>query len=335
MYKNILLAIIIAIFAGCSAPKPQQVPSWYTKPQQVPSWYTKPPKDFKNFYAIGAAENEQKAKSIAINTLRQNISADIEASVKSLSHRLSYNLKMHQKIKDETMHLCNTFSMKNVKIQKTKLFNAQTLVLVSITKEELFKKIQPDLNSKIKNLKAKYNNNKNILSLERYIYLKPLMSQYAYLISGTAFAQIAIPTYNSNNNLKLLNEISDEYYTLKSKINFYVLSDGNSRIYSKALRDAIKKEGLRASGKNRDNNTLKLLITSKTNNEKKYMFNISKNLIKFTTYDANKNKIFFRQHTFIGKSRKNHKDAKLQTIEHINTKIKQLGVFSLIGVQSK
>lgn len=325
MYKNLLLVIIIAIFAGCSAPKPEQTPSWYTNP----------PKDFKNFYAVAAASNEQKAKNIAINTLRQNINKDIESSLNSQNNKLSHDTKMFQEVMSATAHLCNTFSMRNVKVEKQALFNSQTLILVSIPREELFKKIQPDLDSKIRSLKEKYDDNKESIAIERYVYLKPLISQYAYLASRTAFAQIAVSTYNSNDNFRVLRELADEYYALKSKINFYVLSDLNSRIYSKAIRDALEKEGLSISNKNKDKNTLKLLITSQTDNGQEYTFNVSKNLVKFTTFDADKNKILFKQHTFIGKSRKNHKDAKIQTLGHINTKIKHLGIFNFIGIQSK
>ncbi|PHQ65454.1 MAG: hypothetical protein COB99_03985 [Sulfurimonas sp.] len=325
MYKKILLAIIIAIFAGCSAPKPEHAPSWYTNP----------PKDYKNFYAVASASDETKVKSIAINVLRQNINKDLDASFRRPNHRLTPQTDMLREIKSANLHLAKTLSMRGIKVEKTKLFNGQMLMLISMPKVELFKKIQNDLNTKIKNLEKVYNSHNNTIAIERYLYLKPLMSQYAYLASRTAFAQISISTYNSSDNFRLLQELGSEYHNLQSSINFYILSDGNSRVYTKAIRDAIEKDGLSISKKSKDSHTLKLLISSKTDNGKEYTFNVSKNLVKFATFDSKKNKILFRQHTFIGKSRKNHKDAKLQTVGHIKTKIKQLGIYDFIGVQSK
>ena len=67
----------------------------------------------------------------------------------------------------------------------------------------------------------------------------------------------------------------------------------------------------------------------------KYTFMVSKNLVKFTTYDDNKNKVAFRQHTFVGKSRKNHRDAKNQTAINLKSKIRKLGIFNFIGVEKK
>ena len=325
MYKFFLLAIIIAIFAGCSAPKPEHAPSWYTNP----------PKDYKNFYAVASASDETKVKSIATNVLRQNISKDLDASFKTPNHRLTPQANMMREIRSANSHLSNTLSMRGVKVEKTEVFNSQTLMLISIPRVELFKKVQDDLNSKIKNLEKSYNAHNNTIEIERYVYLKPLMSQYAYLASRTAFAQISISTYNVSNNFRVLQELGSEYHNLQSSINFYILSDGNSRVYTKAIREAIEKDGLSISKKNKDSHTLKLLISSKTDNGQEYTFNVSKNLVKFITFDAKKNKILFRQHTFIGKSRKSHKDAKLQTIGHIKTKVKQLGIYDFIGVQSK
>ncbi|EDZ61747.1 hypothetical protein SMGD1_0832 [Sulfurimonas gotlandica GD1] len=325
MYKNILFAVIIAIFAGCSAPKPQQAPSWFTNL----------PKDYKNFYAVAAASDETKAKSIAINELRKNIIKDLDASFSTPNHSLSPSSQMLNEIISANLHLANTLSMRAIKVEKTELFNGQILMLISIQREELFKKINSDLNTKIKRLGQFYSLNKDTIPIKRYVYLKPLMSQYAYLASRTAFAQISISTYNSNNNFRLLKELENEYNNLQTSINFYILSDGNSRVYTKTIKDAIEKDGLSVSNKSKDSHTLKLLISSSTDNTNEYTFNVSKNLVKFTTFDANKNQILFRQHTFIGKSRKNHQDAKEQTIEHINAKVKQLGIFDFIGIQSK
>nr|MDA3908900.1 hypothetical protein [Sulfurimonas sp.] len=321
----ILLAIIIAIFAGCSAPKPEQAPSWYTNP----------PKDYKNFYEVAAASDETKVKSVAINTLRQNIIRDLDASFKAQNHRLIPQEDMLIEIKSANSHLANTLSMRSVKVEKTEIFNGQTLMLISIPRVALFKKVQDDLTSKIGSLKKLYNSHNDTIDIRRYVYIKPLVSQYAYLASRTAFAQISISTYSPNDNFRLLQEIYDEYNKLKSSINFYILSDGNSRLYTNSIKKAIQKDGLEVVNKAKDSHTLKLLISSKTENTKEYTFNVSKNLVKFTTLDTKKNKLIFRQHTFIGKSRRSHKDAKLQTISHINTKIKQLGIFDFIGLQSK
>ena len=59
MYKNILLALLVAFIAGCSKPKPQTVPSWYTNV----------PQDYKLLYAVGSSSDIDKAKKIAIMSL--------------------------------------------------------------------------------------------------------------------------------------------------------------------------------------------------------------------------------------------------------------------------
>ncbi|MEA2091410.1 MAG: hypothetical protein U9O83_03470 [Campylobacterota bacterium] len=325
MYKNILLALIIAIFAGCSAPKPKLQPSWYTNP----------PKDYKNFYAVATANNDAVAKNLATLSLRESINADLDSSFKVPNHKLAPEPKMLQKIISSNAKLCKKLSLRGVKVEKSQIFNGQTLILISISREELFKKLQLISGVKFQNLKEQYNKNKNDIAIRRYTQIKPLMAQYASLASATGCKQISVSTYNSNNDFRVLKELHDEFKKLKSSINFYILSDGNSRIYTKGVIEAIKKAGLSISRKVKDSSTFKLLITSKTTDSKEYSFNMSKNLVKFTTFDANENKIAFRQHTFIGKSRKNHKEAKYQAAIYLNKKIDKLGIFDFIGIQKK
>nr|WP_321267686.1 hypothetical protein [uncultured Sulfurimonas sp.] len=325
MYKNLLFILILAIFAGCSAPKPQQMPSWYTNP----------PKDYKNFYGVASSNSETKAKNIAINIIRENIAKDLDAMLDRKNHNLKLSYKMLDKIKNENLHLSKTLSMRAIKIEKVEVFNAKTLILVSVSKEKLFEKIHQDLKNKIRNLKTQYSKNKEVHELKRYLHLKPLMAQYAYLNSRILFASVSISTYNPNDNFLLLQNIKDEYNALKKNINFFVLSDVNSIIYTDSIKKAILNDELSISRKSKDKHTLKLLITSQGENSNEYTFDVSKNLVKFTILDANKNKIFFRQHTFIGKSRKNHEDAKLQTIDYVEKKIQHLGIYNFLGIYSK
>lgn len=325
MYKNLLIIIIITIFAGCSAPKPDKKPNWYTSP----------PKDYKNFYAVAAASNEVKAKGLATISLRERINAELDSSFKAPNHKLSPTPEMLKEIIINNARICNELTIRGVKIEKSEIFNGQTLILISMPREELFKKLQVLSDNKFKDLKLDYNSNKNLVDIKRYVHIKPLMSQYAYLASLSACKEISISTFSSSSNFRLLKALSDEYEKLKSTINFYILSDGNSRIYTKAIKEAIKKDGFTLSRKMADNNTLKVIITSKTTSSQEYTFMVSKNLVKFTTYDADKNKVSFRQHTFVGKSRKSLKEAKHQTSVNLSSKIRKLGIFNFIGMKKK
>ena len=325
MYKNLLIAIIITIFAGCSAPKPEKEPIWYTTP----------PKDNTNFYAVATSSSEAKAKNLAILSLRENINADLDASFKTPDHKLSPEPKMLQEILVNNARICKELTIKSVKVEKSQIFNGQLYLLISISKEELFKKFLLPLEKEFKNLELQFNSNKNLQSIKRYVHIKPLMSQYVSLASLIAFKELSISSFSSSSNFRVLKELSDEYKHLKSTISFYILSDGNSIIYTKAIKEAIKKEGFTIYRKVKDSNTLKLIISSETTTSQEYTFMVSKNLVKFSTYDESKNKISFRQHTFIGKSRKSLKDAKMQTKVNLSSKIRKLGIFNFIGMKTK
>ncbi|MFT7003274.1 MAG: hypothetical protein ACJAWW_000620 [Sulfurimonas sp.] len=325
MYKNLLIILIIALFAGCSNPKPQQIPSWYTNP----------PKDYKNFYAVASAQNKMKAKNLAINALRKNINTELDASFQTTNHMLASSPKILEEIMKSNNNLCNKLSMMYARIEKSEVFNGEVLILLSVPREELFQKIKHISDIKFKELEKQYNLSKDSMPIQRYANIKPLMSQYTTLASQIAFEKISIATYSADNEFKLLKLLDDEYKKLQSQIHVYILSDGNSRIYTKSIKEAIQKEGLRTERGTKDDNTFKLIISSQTTNSQDYSFMVSSNLVKYVLFDSEKNKLLFRQHTFVGKSRKSYQDAKLQTALHQASKIKQLGIFDFIGLKNE
>jgi hypothetical protein len=329
MYKTLLFIIISSLFIGCSSqPKPVSAPT------VIPTWYTNPLKDDKNFYVTASSNNLKVVKKIAINSLRDNIAKEIENSFKTPNHELKPTIDMKRKINNEIDHLCKTISMRNVKTLNSDFFKNKHLILIAIAKKDLCLNIQDDVKDKINKLRISYNENKNTTDIQRYLHLEPLMSQYEYLASRIALSEICSPSDKINSDFKLLQNLEYEYHNLKSKINFYILSDYNSRLYSKVIVNALKKDGLHISKTNKNSHTLKLSMSSKTEDTSDYSFNKSKTRVIFTTFNANGKKVLYRQHTFIGKSRKSHKDAKVQTFQHMKSKVRQLGILNFIGVKS-
>jgi len=78
MYKNILLVLIIAFIAGCSKPKPETIPSWYTN---IPT-------DYKLLYAVGVSDNVNKAKKLALVSLRDTLNKNIDKEFKKKNYVL-------------------------------------------------------------------------------------------------------------------------------------------------------------------------------------------------------------------------------------------------------
>lgn len=210
MYRNLLIAIIIAIFAGCSAPKPKQPPSWYTNL----------PKDYKNFYAVASANSQAKAKNLALHSLRKNINIELDALFKNSNNKLSPTSKRVQEILKSNSHLSNKLSFRSAKIEKSEVFNGETLILISISKKKIFEKVQLISDAKFNNLKREYNTNKDAIAIKRFAQIQPLMTQYAELASASAAKDIALSSYSSNANFRVLKELSDEYDRLRSTISF-------------------------------------------------------------------------------------------------------------------
>ncbi|MCW8894682.1 MAG: LPP20 family lipoprotein [Sulfurimonas sp.] len=324
MYKNILLAIIIAIITGCSAPKPEQAPSWYTNI----------PQDDKLFYAVGAADTIDKAKNNAIASMRENLAEQIDNSFKEVTHKLlPIDNTILQNIFKQNLDISKKLFFKNITLANSQSFKGEKLVLISISKQDLFKKLKIISDAQFLRTKQEYAVTRNSATLKRFIVLDELMEKFAHIASLAEYKTFLLSTYNSDDEFEFLKNMKNEYDRLKASINIYVLTDSNSRIFSKIIKNSLNEKGLSTKNSFENEVSLKLLITSETTQSQEYSFNQSKSLVKFTLFDKQKTLLSLRQHTFIGKSRKSYEDAKIQSAVYLKNKINKLGIFDFIGIE--
>ena len=325
MYKYIITAILIAIFTGCSAPKPKHAPSWYTSP----------PKDFKYFYSTASGNSITHAKNKAIANMRKVIQDDIDAVFTSKTTKLKLDGNFDIKpILEENEHLVNTISFVNLKIEKSEKFNDQQLILLKIPRKSIFDKLSIISSKRFRSSKENYTKIKEGDKwIRKYDILNKSIKDFAKLASITEAKRVTLNSFDNRQDINYLNQLLEEYLTLKNEISVFVVSDINSRIYVKGVKNALYNSGLELSKKPKSDKSLKLFITSTTKNVQDYGFNRSSSLVKYTTYDLDKNVVAFRQHTFSAKSRRSYTDAKVQTINHQKSMIKKLGIFDFIGVK--
>ena len=326
MYKNILIAFIIAIFAGCSAPAP--------KPETQPSWYTSKPKDYNNFYAVASSADVDKAKKIAINSLRTEILSDLNSMFKKehpILGKLDENTRAE--VLSHNEEICMKLSMGSATQVKSKEYKGETLILVSIPRLELFNQVARMEADTFTTIKQMYETISEDIAIKKYFALKPLMSQYPTLASFTAFKEYAVSTFNAHDDYIFLKNLRAQFNAFKLNISFNVLSDANSVQFAQGIKAAIEAEGFKVSTRPLSKDSLKVLITSVTTDSQDYSYYQSSSLVRYTTYNVNKKPIFFRQHTFVGKSRKSYKDGKRQAEIQAISSINKLGFFEFLGLK--
>ena len=331
MLKNILLGFIIALIAGCSTPKPDTPPSWYTTL----------PKDDTNFYGVGDGKSEDEAKEKALISLRNNLKQELNTAFKDKNHKLNkVNEDIFSQILEMNTYLSNTLSTQDIKIEKSANFKNTQLVLLSLPKTSILHQINDVLEMQLHEAQREYKsfseikieNDNPIIAVKKYKIIHQAMKEFPKTASLVQLKKSSLSAYSANKKFDFLYKFAKDYSKLKSDITFYVLSDVNSLTYVPPIIEAIELEGIVNSRTAHGKYSLKLLVTSKTDNVQDYSFNKSKNLVKLKTYDENKNEIAFRQHTFIGMSRKDYDDAKKHSAEYLKAKIKKLGIFEFIGI---
>jgi len=325
MYKYLLSAIIISIFTACSGPKP-------TNP---PAWYTSMPKDFQFFYSVGSGKTITHAKNNAIVQLRKQIQDTLNSTFSDNKTKLKIPSDINiNEILSENERFVNTMSLMDLKIEKTEEFNGEQLILLKLPRTSIFTKLNILASKNMKKSKAESALVKESDPwIKQFSILSNCMQDYPKLASLVEAKKVVLNSHNNLAEINYLNELSEKYLNLKNELSIYVISDINSRAYVQAVKDALSSKGIELSEKPKSDKSLKLYITSTTENIQDYGFNRSKSLVKYSTYDLNKKKILFKQHTFSAKSRKSYSDAKIQTVVHQGSKIKKLGIFDFLGVR--
>lgn len=323
MYKYLLIIIITALFIGCSTPKPDKVPLWYTSP----------PQDSKFFYATGSGINPLKAKKNAVSNLRASIEHDLNKVFLNKSTKLK--IFRNQDIKPilkENEIFSNTIVMRGLKIKEASVFKKDHLILIKLPRSLVFNYADKLFIKKLAHFKTKYESSQDKPAINKYVTFLKELPNYYKLISLLQAKKLSLKTYDGDEESIYLNKIGDKFYKLKQNISFHVLSDVNSKMYVSSVKDAIIDSGLTLSSQPLSKDSLKLFITSKTINSKDYTFNKSKTLIKYRTYNQDKKEVAFRQHTFVAKSRVSHQDAKQHSVLHQKNMIERLGIYNFIGL---
>ena len=322
MYKTLFIALALTFFAGCSAPQPKTPPTWYTSP----------PQDHTYFYAVAIADEETHARNKAIASLRESLAEQMIKAYQDPKHPL-------QELDNTTLielthgakHLANTLSIKNVQVEESQSYHENTLVLIKVAKKDIFDTLESISVPRFHSLQSRYEMLQDKIAIQGYKDLRSLIKEYNQLANLVQLKKLALVSYQTQKEFALLRELRHLYTQYQADISIHLLSDANSIAFIQALKKSIQENDLEISKIPKSNHSLTLLMQSSTKQLMEYDFMLSKTLIEFSLYDVQKNKIASRQHTLIGKSRKSHLDAKMQSAKSLQALLKQKGLFDTLG----
>jgi len=323
MYKKILFIILIFFISACSTPKVEK--------ETLQKLTT--PVDANLYYAVGVSDTVEKAKKNAVTAMREGLNKEVDSLLKNTRNQLQpLESEMLENILSQNAHISKKLSLQKIKIEKSQKFKNNRVILISISKEKLFKKLKTISNKQFLRVKQEYDINQSTIAIKRFSTIQRLMRSFTTISSFALYKSFLQPTYSADEEFGFLKKINREYNELKTDINIYVLTDANSRIFVPNIKDAINKKGLSTKNSVDNNKSLKLLITSTTEQTKDYNFFQSKSTIKLTTFNKKKKIIAFKQYIFIGQSAKNYKDAKGHAYTAMSRQLKKNGLFKFIGI---
>ncbi len=325
LYKYILVLSSIFFLFGCSSATP--------KLQSKPLWVNNLPKNNDYFYAVASANSYTKAKNIAIFSLRKRFKKTLDKKFLSTKHPLTnINRQLQQKILKENEKLTKKFPMRGLRVIDSQVYNNKTFILIALSKKILFEYLQQHSQTRFANDQKHLKQSTNLADIQKFIKIKPLLQNFAAIASYAQFKKLTFAQYDTTKEFNYLQELYQTYEYLRTSISFHLVSDAESVVFAQTLKNILIQENLPLNKHSSTKNSIQVFISSVATNSKEYEFSKVNILLKLSSYDIKKHKIAFKQHTFVGRSRRGFQDAKQQAVEHMSSKIKRFRVFDFLGL---
>lgn len=264
--------------------------------------------------------------------MRNELQHELNIKFENNTTKLYYDQNDLKKILTSNETFCQTLSLRGVKVLKHKKFQNQEYVLVAISKEMLFKKIDFKAKQLLEDIKDRYKKSSHKIPLERYHSFQNIRELLFPYITMNEFQKIILRDYNTLDSDILLNKIQKEYFTFKNNITIHVLGDLASKDFTPHVKNAFLHNALSCDLMQKTKHTYRVILKTQTQDYDEYGFHMSKSVVVFQLYNSKQQLVSSKRHTFIGKSRKSYGDAHLQTALNVRARIAKLGIYEIVGI---
>lgn len=316
---------ILLFFIGCGGSG--------VEPIAYPSWYLNPPQNNGSFlYGVGEGKDIDAAKASALNSISASLSITVSSEFKKDESSSSYNgnEKSYTSAINRVKAEVKKIEFNDYQVIQNQMLSGTLLVLVEVSRHKLFNAQKEKLDRYSNELSVEQKSIKNYSPLKQaYLYEQSLEKTDKL----KSFALLTKTINSDFDTQPYLNQVSDIQHNRKNALNqakVSITSDTDAKIFIDTLKEGLNKAGIKTVS-NYANTRIHLKNRFQT--DEIYGFKIAKSTLSLSTLDAKNKTLATRTLTLNGKSRYDYEKAKLNTAHMLSQKIKDEGIFTLLGIQ--
>jgi len=303
--------------------------------ESVPSWYFNPPSDNEtSWYGVGEGSTLRQAKDSALADIASRLSVTISSKVSKNATQTStgafssYNQNVNVNQESEVKKI----AFNNFEVVSTSQNDSKALVLVEVDKAKFLKDQLQTLTDTVNDINGLQPKGKSVL--EQYQELKsmaPDVEKAKTILS--ILTTFEIP-FDRTKMAHAVSDYRDSLDTVRSKIEFYISADNDSRYSADVLKEALATEKIKIAQRFNRNNSNLVIINLDTEATTKQLFNTY--MVNTRTTVSLKSKEGATISTFIVESRGNSSIDYATALKNASNNFKQQvnekGIFTFLGI---
>lgn len=320
-----IVSIVISLFIiGCAGePQPISYPSWYLNPpQNNPS----------SLYGVGEGNNIDSAKASALNAIAASLSITVSSEFKKSESSHSYNGNenaLHSALNTIKAEV-KAIEFNDYKIIQNQLMNDKALVLVEVSRFQLFTTQKEKLDRFAQELQAEQKNISRQSPLKKAHYYEKSQEQSQRLTSLALLTKSINSDFDTAPYEQQASDIKQTQTDAIDNAKVSITADQDARLFIAVIKEGLNKAGIKtvAQGANTS-----IHLKNNFQTDEIYGFKIAKATLSLSTQDDKRKTIATKTLNLSGKSRYGYEQAKASSAKALGKKIDEEGIYSILGIQ--
>ena len=304
----------------------------------VPSWYFNPPSDNEtSWYGVGEGSSLRQAKDSALADVASKLSVTISSKVSKDAVQTTSGTfsSYHQNINVNQESEVKKMSFNNFEVVSTSQNESKALVLVQVDKAKFLKDQLQTLTDTVKDLDGLQQAPQGKSVLEQYQDFKNMESDVEKAKTIISILTTFDIPFERTKMSQAVNDYRDSMGAVRSKIEFYINADNDSRYCSDVLKEALATEKIKTSRYlNRNNNKNIVVVDLDTEVTSKQLYGAY--MVNARTSVSLKSTEGSTLSTFIVESRGSSSLDRATALKNASNNFKQQvnekGIFTFLGI---
>jgi len=323
--KTIISILIALLLIGCTGSKQPE-------PVSYPSWFLNPPANDGSFlYGTGEGNTIDSAKASALNSIAASLSTTVSSEFKKKESSQSFNgnENAYHSALNTVKAEVKAIEFSDYRIIQNQVTGSKALVLVEVSRFKLFNNQKEKLERLSQELTTKQSNIERQSPLKKAYLYNQNMEQTQRLTSLALLTKSINSDFDTVPYFKQAADIKQTQDNAIDDAKVSITAEPEAEVFVAVLTEGLNKAGIKTVYKGANT---RIHLKNNFQTDEIYGFKIAKATLTVSTQDNSRKNIATKTITLSGKSRYDYDKAKSSAAQGLSNKIKEEGIYTVLGI---